>query len=143
MVTYPAIFEPAEEGGFVVTFPDFGYGATQGESEQEAMEMATDLLECLVSDAIGDGKELPAAGKYRGKKIRAVRLAALQSAKAELHRTFLASGVRKTELARRLGMSRGNVDRLFDLKHQSRLDQLEAAFAAIGKRLSVLVDEAA
>ena len=32
-----ALFEPdLEAGGFVVTFPDFSYGVTQGESEQEA-----------------------------------------------------------------------------------------------------------
>ena len=47
--------------------------------------------------------------------------------KAELYRAFTATGIRKADLARRLGISRSNVDRLFDLKHQSRLDQLEAA----------------
>jgi hypothetical protein len=27
---YPALFEPSKEGGFVVTFPDFDWGVTQG-----------------------------------------------------------------------------------------------------------------
>jgi hypothetical protein len=45
MEHYQALFEPdPEEGGYVITFPDFGYGATQGETDQEAMEMAQDLL---------------------------------------------------------------------------------------------------
>jgi antitoxin HicB len=35
------------------------------------------------------------------------------------------------------------VDRLLDLKHASRLDQLGAAFAALNKRLSVSVQDAA
>jgi len=35
---YPALFEPAQEGGFVVTFPDFDWGITQGETEEEAHE---------------------------------------------------------------------------------------------------------
>ncbi len=38
---YLARFEPDREaGGYVVTFRDFGYGVTQGETDEEAMEMA-------------------------------------------------------------------------------------------------------
>ncbi len=37
---YPAPFEPAEEGGFVVTFPDAEEAVTQGDDEQDAREMA-------------------------------------------------------------------------------------------------------
>ena len=33
---YPVLFEPSKEGGFVVTFPDFDWGVTQGETEQDA-----------------------------------------------------------------------------------------------------------
>jgi hypothetical protein len=35
------------------------------------------------------------------------------------------------------------VDRLLDLMHNSRLDQLEAAFRALGKQLSIEIREAA
>ena len=37
---YAALFEPAEEGGFVITIPDFGWGFSQGETEVEARQMA-------------------------------------------------------------------------------------------------------
>jgi antitoxin HicB len=67
----------------------------------------------------------------------------MQAAKAELYREFLTSGIRKAELARRLGIPKTNVDRLFDLRHQSRLDQIEAAFRALGKVLSIEVRDAA
>jgi len=70
-------------------------------------------------------------------------LPALASVKAELYREFLASGMRKSELARRLGISRGNIERLFDLHHSSRLEHLEAAFAALGRRLLIGVEMAA
>ncbi len=46
-------------------------------------------------------------------------------------------GVRKAELARRLGWKGPQVDRLFDLEHASRLDQLEAAAKALGKHIDV------
>jgi len=51
------------------------------------------------------------------------------------------SGIR--ELARRLGIPRTPVDRLFDLNHHSRLDHIEAAFGALGKPLAVAVHDAA
>jgi len=143
MLSWQALFEPAEEGGFVVTFPDLGHGATQGETEEEAIEMAEDFLSCVVSDYIGSGEPLPEPKRYRGKKYRTVQLPALAAAKVGLYRAFLASGVRKAELARRLGISKGNVDRLFDLNHSTRIEQLEAAFYAIGKRMDIEIHEAA
>lgn len=143
MVEYGALFEPAEEGGFVVTFPDLGYGATQAETEDEAIEMAEDFLSCVLADLIRDGKEIPPAKPYRGRHYRTIRLPALPSLKTELYRFFLAAGIRKAELARRLGISKDNIERLFDFKHSTRLGQIEAAFAAIGKRLTVEVHEAA
>jgi antitoxin HicB len=51
--------------------------------------------------------------------------------------------VSKVDLARRLNCHMPQVDRLLDLRHASRLDQLEGAFHALGKQLSVLVSEAA
>ncbi|PSJ19663.1 HicB family protein, partial [Halomonas sp. ND22Bw] len=38
---------------------------------------------------------------------------------------------------RRLNWKRESVDRLFRLDHRSRLDQIEAAFNAIGEEVSV------
>jgi antitoxin HicB len=143
MLSWQALFEPAEEGGFVVTFPDLGHGATQGETEEEALEMAADFLSCVVSDYIGAGEMLPEPKKRRGKKYRFVPLPALAVAKVELYRAFLASGIRKAELARRLGTSKGNIDRLFDLHHSTRIEQLEAAFRTIGKRMDIEIREAA
>lgn len=141
-MVYHARFEPAEEGGFVITFPDLE-GATQGENETDAMEMAKDFLLCVVYTHIKKGEPLPVARSYRGKQYRAIHLPARVSMKAELYRAFQASGVRKTELARRMGISKTNVDRLFDVKYKTSLDLIEAAFAAVGKRLTVGIHDRA
>ena len=53
------------------------------------------------------------------------------------------AGIGKAELARRLNCHLPQVDRLLDLRHASRLDQLEAAFRALGKQLSIEVSTAA
>lgn len=43
-------------------------------------------------------------------------------------------GMRKAELARRLGWHVPQVDRLFDLRHASKFEQLETAVAVLSKR---------
>jgi antitoxin HicB len=147
MLSYYADFEiDPKDGGFVVRFPDFGYGVTQGDNVEEATAMAEDLLRNLVQEAIRRSAPLPRASKLRRRRnsqLRLISLAALDSAKAELYAAFLASGLTKAEFARRVRIAKTNVDRLFDVDHASRLDQIEAAFRALGKRLSVVVDNAA
>jgi antitoxin HicB len=140
---YAALFEPAEEDGFVITFPDFGWGVSQADTEEEARDMAVALLETLVQEHIRKGEALPKVAKLRGRKYRLIRLPALQGTKARLYEEFLASGIRKSELARRLGIPKTTVDRLFDFGNHTRLDQIEAAFRALGKELTIDVRDAA
>jgi antitoxin HicB len=100
-----ALFEPDHEsGGCVVTFPDFGYGATQGETDAEAAEMAQDLLMLTIGDYIRESQPLPAPKRHRGLKYRPVSLPALQAAKVDLYQALLESGITKAEFARRIGI---------------------------------------
>ena len=140
---YPALFEPAEEGGFVVTFPDVKGAVTQGDDEQEAVEMAQDALVTMFAYCTRHGEPIDPPSRPKGLKHRMIAVPALVAMKTELYTAFRASGLPKTELARRLGIPKTTVDRLFDFKNRTRLDQLEAAFAALGKRLAVEVQDAA
>ena len=144
MEHYLALFEPdLKAGGYTVTFPDFGYGVTQGETDEEAMEMAQDLLMLTIGDCIRESKPLPAPRRHRGSKFRPAPLPALQSAKVDLYTAFRESGLKKAEFARRIGIPKTHIDRLFSLRHHSRLGQIESAFAALGKRLHVEMRDAA
>lgn len=55
---YPAIFLK-EEKGYTVTFPDFEYLVTCGDSEFEAFEKAEECLGMGISDYIMHGKQPP------------------------------------------------------------------------------------
>src|ERR1035437_8328950 len=134
---YPAIFEPAEEGGFIVRFPDFDWGVTQGDTRREAEEMAEDAIRTMIRELIRQGKEVPHPSKQRGRKYRFIRLRTLDAVKTTLYEVFQASGCNKAELARRLCIPQTTVARLFDLDNHSRLGQIEAAFAALGKRIAL------
>ncbi len=136
---YAARFEPDPGGGFVVTFPDFDGGVTQGETIEEAYEMAEDLLVTIVGFYIETGRPLPDPVERHAEHWHMVRLPPLADAKAELYRAFLNSGITKAELGRRTGIKEANINRLFRVSHHSRLDQLEAAFLALGLKLTVEV----
>jgi antitoxin HicB len=140
---YPAVFEPAKEGGFVITFPDVYQAITQGDDEREGIDMAQDALITMFAHLIREGKPINPPSNPRGRKIRMIELPALVAMKMELYIAFQASGLRKTDLARRLGIPKTNVDRLFSLRHHTRLDRLEAAFRALGKELLVDIRDAA
>ena len=55
--SYPIILTP-DAGGYVVEIPDFAIG-TQGDSIQEAMEMAREAIGLMGIDMEDDGKSLP------------------------------------------------------------------------------------
>lgn len=138
MLDYPVILEAQPEGGFVVTFPDVPEAITQGDDVDEALMYAIDALESALSFYVDDRKPLPKPSKpKRGQ--RTVRPTALECAKLGVYQAMMEQGIRKSELARRLGWHMPQVDRLFDLRHASRLDQIEAAARVLGRHLEVRV----
>ena len=56
---YPVNIERDEDGRYVVTFPDFGWGVTDGATQTEALTEAHDLLRTLIDTTLWEGKELP------------------------------------------------------------------------------------
>ncbi len=136
MFNYPVTL--TQDGdSFMATFPDVPEAITFGHTEQEALEMAVDALETALSFYVDDRKPLPVPSAIPG--LPCVRPSALESIKLAVYQEMLAQGVRKAELARRLGWNAPQVDRLFDLGHASRLDQLEAAAKALGRHIEVIL----
>ncbi|MGH8480178.1 MAG: type II toxin-antitoxin system HicB family antitoxin [Gammaproteobacteria bacterium] len=141
MLEYPVVLEPVAEGGYVVTFPDVPEAITQGEDADEALMRAVDALETALEFYLEDRRPLPAPSEAKAGRV--VRPRALTCAKLGIYQAMLDGHVGKAELARRLNWHLPQVDRLLDLGHASRIDQIEAAYAALGKRLVVGVAEAA
>lgn len=143
MTVYYAKLLTAPEGGYTVEFPSLPGAATQGESKEEALEMAVDCLRTHLRGLITANADLPAAHRPAHGRLIPIALPALETAKVELYRIFRASGLKKAHMAARLGIPRTHVDRLFNLDHASRLNQIEAAFRVLGKTLVVKARDAA
>ena len=56
---YTAIFEPAEEGGYVVTVPALNGLTTEGDTFEEAHAMAADAIRCYLESLQKHGEEIP------------------------------------------------------------------------------------
>ncbi len=133
MLAYPIVLED-DHGAVLATSPDFPELTTFGDDREEALARAGDALEEAIAARIHDRRDIPAPS--RG-EIAAV-LPTLTSVKVMLYQGMRDQGVGKAELARRLGWHMPQVDRVLDVNHHSRLDQMDAALGAIGKRLQVI-----
>ena len=136
MFDYPVILTP-DDGTVLVTFPDVPEAITFGADEDEALLQAVDALESALSFYVGDRKPLPVPSAAEGRPT--VRPSALECAKLGVYQAMTEQGIKKAELARRLGWHLPQVDRLFDLTHASRFDQIEAAARALGRHVEVRV----
>lgn len=56
---FPAVFEPGENGGYCVTFPDLPGCITEGSALEEAIYMAKDALELHLYGMEEDNEEIP------------------------------------------------------------------------------------
>ncbi|MDO9270656.1 MAG: type II toxin-antitoxin system HicB family antitoxin [Methylobacter sp.] len=134
MFNYPVILTP-DDGTLLVTFPDVPEAITFGENEEEALLNAVDALETALSFYVDTRKPLPKPSVYP--ELSTVRPSALDGIKLAVYLDNDDQGVRKAELVSRLDWKGPQIDRLFDLGHASRLDQLEAAAKALGKHIDV------
>src|SRR5258708_4511741 len=73
-ITYPVQLDPEPEGGFIVSFPDFfldGHsgGYSCGDTREEALTQAGDLLETIVANHLAEGWEVPPPSPARGRPL--------------------------------------------------------------------------
>ncbi len=143
MRAYPAAFlQDAEVGGYTVTFRDVPEAITEGETLEEAVLQAEDALESALAMYVSNHEALPVASPLQ-KDERMISLSALGMAKAALYDAMIEQRVGRAELARRLRWHLAQVNRVLDFRHSSKMEQVEAALAAIGLRLIVNVARAA
>ena len=60
IISYPAIFEPAIEGGYNVSFPVFPGCVTFGKNFEEAKKMAANVLELWLEELTKTKEIIPA-----------------------------------------------------------------------------------
>ena len=138
---YHARFEPGDERGIVVTFPDVPEAITEGGDEAEARAMAEEALALALLSYPQRSLPLPLPREHRGDLIPMI-VAPEDAAKLAVLNAWRQAGVSKSDFARRLGKDEKEVRRTLDPMHRTKLSVLEAALRALGRGL-VMSTEAA
>ncbi len=141
-LSYPATFETDETGAIVVSFPDLKGANTSGADEVEALEEATDCLGSALAFLIADKADIPAASRAKAGQ-RKIPVPLWIAGKLALYRAMREQGVNNSQLARRLGLTETVVRRMLDPDHDTKSEKIQAALAALGKRVVVAVEDAA
>ena len=138
IITYPAKIESDNNGRYFVSFPDFSEAITEGETMEEALFNATEVLDLTIEARFDEKIELPKPSSLKGKHIHnIIPSARIQSAFllrwAQQKRT-------KSEIAHALNTSWASIDRLENPHHWPSLKMLERAAAAMGQRLVISLE---
>ncbi len=141
--TYPASFLLEENGkGFYVRFPDVPEALTGGDDLDDTLAQAADCLAEAIAGRIRRGDNIPEPSRSkRGQRLIGVPL--YLAPKLALYLAMREHGMRNTELAKRLGVSETVVRPMLDPKHGTKPERIQAALAALGKRIVVTFDDAA
>ncbi|WP_223514242.1 type II toxin-antitoxin system HicB family antitoxin [Pseudomonas sp. GL-R-26] len=139
MYDYAIRFEEDNTPGLAVFCRDLPELNSYGDDVAHALREAVDAIETTLSIYVDERRAIPAASAPRdGEHV--VRLPAVTVAKIVLWNEMMVRDMRKADLCRLLGLAQTQGDRLVDFLHTSKMEAIEKALAALGKRLVVSVE---
>ncbi|WP_047305236.1 type II toxin-antitoxin system HicB family antitoxin [Pseudomonas fluorescens] len=138
MFDYPVTIHEDENPGVAVTCDDLPEFNSAGDDVADALRESVDGIETALSIYVDQRRAIPEASNPKpGQHV--VRLPAVTVAKIILWNEMMARDMRKADLCRLLGIAQTQGDRLVDFLHTSKMEAIENALAALGKRLEVVV----
>ncbi len=133
---YKVVLKKQDEGGYLVQFPDFPEAITQGETREEAIQMAADCLEEAVANRIVMGLDIP-NGCNAGHDLIALEI--ILAAKCALYLTMKKNKYKNVDLAKALHCDEKEVRRLLNPRYKSKIQRLETALKLLGEKLTLSV----
>ncbi len=135
MSAYPLNFT-IEGDDHVVRSRDLPQLLTAGSTHAEALELAEDALAVVLLTYMEKGIAIPQPSAVEpGDEL--VSPPAPVAAKLAVWRAFIEAKISKSELARRMNVAEGEVRRVLDPNYGSKLDKLDQAARALGRRIQV------
>jgi antitoxin HicB len=139
MACYKLAMQP-DGDVWLVTSDDFPELVTFGQNKEEAFKNAQHSIEEAIAGRIADGEDIPAPLAQDGPTGCYIELPMMIYLKSAIYMIMREQGMNRAELQRKLGwLHREQIDRLFRLDHQTKLDSIEEAFKALGVPLQVNV----
>lgn len=136
-ISYPATFQAEPTGGFCVQFVDLAEAFTEGDTMEEALFNAAEVLTLTLQGRIEEGQAIPepsqnvAGAHYVAPDAKTQAVLLLRHARGT--RTL-------ADLARALNTSWPQAKRLEDPHHWPSLKTLDRAASVLGKRLVLTME---
>jgi len=134
---YPAKLTK-DEDGFVITFRDIPEAITQGDTHNEAIEMAEDALLTAMEFYFEDNRQVPLPSKPKKDEVL-INLPISVAVKVMLLNTLLEKRITQAELAKLMGIRPQQVTRIVNLDHTTKIDTVEKAFRALDRELDIAI----
>jgi antitoxin HicB len=132
---YPVIL--TKEGyNIIVEFPDVPEAITIGADEENALEWAKDALIVALSGYLDERKDIPQPSKPKAAQ-KVLALPPIIASKLAIYQAMRDQKVTQTDLAERLHCDTRQIRRLLDLDHHSKMDFIDDALHALGKKLVI------
>jgi antitoxin HicB len=136
-IRYPAMLEPQSDGSLLVTFVDLPDTFTEGQSKEEALFNAAEVLSGMLGWRLEEAKDVPPPSQ----KVKGAYYVAPDAKTQAAMLLRLARGDRSlSELARALETSWPSAKRLENPTHWPSLKTLDRAAAALGKKLVLVLE---
>ncbi len=129
--------QPDNYPGYLITSQDFPVLTSDGETWEEALQMARHGVLATIEWMIEDDEIVPTPGNAPGVEID---LGSLVAVKIALNNLRVAQGISRGKLSERLGGSATQGYRTLSVLHHSRMDMMDRAFALLGHRLDLFVE---
>ncbi len=137
---YPVKLDKGE-GTVLARFRDLPEAVTEGPDRATALVAAAACLDAALRFRLKDGEPIPSPSEPKRGEIL-VPASPRVAAKAAFIAAFARSGLSRVALGAHLGLHEGEVRRMLDPVRATKLDRLDTALRALGRRL-VITDEAA
>ena len=132
-IEYPAQIKKEEDGIFFVSFPDIEEAMTQGETMEEAIFNASEVLTLTMEYRLDEDQEIPKSSQITGIDIHLISPSAKVQAALLVRKAR--DGKSLADLARTLETSWPSVKRLENPHNSPTLKMIDKAASALGKRL--------
>jgi len=130
---FPARLKKDEADRWIVSFPDVPEALTDGEDRKTVLREAAEALGSALAGYVLEKRSIPKPSSLKRGQVL-VNVPLLVAGKIALYQAMEEEGVSNVDLARRLEISEGAVRRLVNPDHSSRIEKVEAALEALGKR---------
>ena len=136
-IRYPATVVVQQDGSFFVQFLDLTDTFTEGQTKEEALFNAAEVLSAMLAWRLDESKDVPVPSQ----KVKGAHYIAPDAKTQAAMLLRLARGERSlSDLARALETSWPAAKRLEDPTHWPSLKTLDRAAAALGKRLVLTLE---